>query len=214
MKTEMLPRWAVWPAVLAITLVLGWIDWATGHELNFFVFYFLPVGLAGWYLGLNASVFMAVTCALVWFGADALFSFLRGLEHNDPALLFPRHRMVGTENSCPAHCGEGEIGSLAPLTLGNQSPPGAPSHLRPLQEDPRCGGNLAASGGIHRRALRRPVLSWLLSRVRAKGPGGGRDHKSDEQIRGWRASALTVANPEREGQEKSDEQIIDGAAPV
>jgi hypothetical protein len=60
----------VWPAVLAITLVLGWIDWATGHELNFFVFYFLPVGLAGWYLGLNASVFMAVTCALVWFGAD------------------------------------------------------------------------------------------------------------------------------------------------
>lgn len=70
MKTPLLPRWAVWPAVLAITLVLGWIDWLTGHELNFFVFYFLPVSLAGWHLGLNASVFMAVTCALVWFGAD------------------------------------------------------------------------------------------------------------------------------------------------
>jgi len=57
-------------AVLAITLVLGWIDSLTGYELNFFVFYFIPVSLAAWFIGLGGSVIASVTCALVWFGAD------------------------------------------------------------------------------------------------------------------------------------------------
>ena len=72
MKTQMSRKWVAWPAVLTITLVLGWIDWVTGHELNFFVFYFLPVCFAGWHLGLGSSVIIAVTCALVWFGADMM----------------------------------------------------------------------------------------------------------------------------------------------
>jgi len=53
-------------------LVLACIDWVTGDELNFFVFYFLPVSLAAWYIGLGSSVIVAVTCALVWFGADVM----------------------------------------------------------------------------------------------------------------------------------------------
>jgi signal transduction histidine kinase len=72
MKTQMSTNWVVWPAVLAITLVLGWVDWVTGPELKFSVFYFLPVSFAAWYLGLGSSVVIAVTCALVWFGVDVM----------------------------------------------------------------------------------------------------------------------------------------------
>ncbi|OQW96384.1 MAG: hypothetical protein BWK77_04995 [Verrucomicrobia bacterium A1] len=61
----------LWAAALVITCILGWIDWQTGFELNFFAFYFLPVGLAAWYSGLGASVIMAVVSSVVWFEANA-----------------------------------------------------------------------------------------------------------------------------------------------
>ena len=57
---------------VACTLVLGVIDWATGYELNFFVFYFLPVWMAAWFVGVSGSVVIAVLSALVWSEADAL----------------------------------------------------------------------------------------------------------------------------------------------
>jgi len=72
MKTSISTKWVAWLAVLTIIPVLGWIDWVTGVEFNFFDFYLLPVSLAAWYLGLGSSLITAVTCALVWFGADVL----------------------------------------------------------------------------------------------------------------------------------------------
>lgn len=66
------PAW-LWIVNCGVTaLFLGWFDQLTGSELNFFVFYFLPVALAAWYVGLGAAVGLAVLCALVWFGADVL----------------------------------------------------------------------------------------------------------------------------------------------
>jgi hypothetical protein len=56
--------------VLGCTLVIGLLDWLTGYELNFFAFYFVPVSLAAWHLGLGASRFVAVTNALVWLAVD------------------------------------------------------------------------------------------------------------------------------------------------
>ena len=63
-------KWCVLSIV--ITLILGAVDWATGYYLNFFVFYFIPVFFAAWFLGLLGSVFLSILCSLVWFGADAL----------------------------------------------------------------------------------------------------------------------------------------------
>ena len=40
----------VWVGVLFCTVFFGLIDWQTGFELNFFVFYFLPVAVAAWYI--------------------------------------------------------------------------------------------------------------------------------------------------------------------
>jgi hypothetical protein len=52
--------------------VLGSVDWLTGYELNFFVFYFLPVSLVAWLFGFPLAVVVAVLSALTWFGADVL----------------------------------------------------------------------------------------------------------------------------------------------
>lgn len=71
MKKE-LPAW-LWVTIIGlIVFVLGLVDWLTGFELNFFVFYFLPVSLAAWFLNLYASMIVAIFCAMVWIGADFL----------------------------------------------------------------------------------------------------------------------------------------------
>ena len=67
-----LPKWA-WATIAVLgVLVLGLVDWQTGYELNFFVFYFLPITVAAWFLGLGTAVALAVLSALVWSGADTL----------------------------------------------------------------------------------------------------------------------------------------------
>ncbi|MCX6356153.1 MAG: hypothetical protein NTZ78_14815 [Candidatus Aureabacteria bacterium] len=68
--------------VVACAISLGWIDWQTGYELNFFVFYFLPVCIAAWYIGLGASVIIAVLCSIIWFSAD----ILSGNRYSSPVI--------------------------------------------------------------------------------------------------------------------------------
>ncbi|MBU4200697.1 MAG: DUF4118 domain-containing protein [Verrucomicrobia bacterium] len=67
-----LPTWLWATTAGAGVLVLGLMDWLTGYELNFFVFYFMPVLVGAWFLGFGSSVALAVLSALVWFGADFL----------------------------------------------------------------------------------------------------------------------------------------------
>jgi hypothetical protein len=67
-----LPSW-LWATITGVgVLVLGLVDWLTGYELNFYLFYFLPVSVGAWFFGLGASVSLAVFSAIVWFGADLL----------------------------------------------------------------------------------------------------------------------------------------------
>jgi hypothetical protein len=66
------PKW-LWGLVAFVgVILLGITDWLTGYELNFFVFYFIPVSLAAWFIGIGASMCLAVLSAMVWFGADML----------------------------------------------------------------------------------------------------------------------------------------------
>lgn len=67
-----LPSWLLSVLIFAGVVGLGCVDWITGYELNFFVFYFLPVSVAAWFLGFSNAVAVAVLSALVWFGADLL----------------------------------------------------------------------------------------------------------------------------------------------
>ena len=67
-----LPVW-LWATIAIVgVLVVGFLDWLTGIELNFFVFYFLPVAVSAWFIGLGFSVAIAVFSVLVWFGVDVI----------------------------------------------------------------------------------------------------------------------------------------------
>ena len=58
--------------LIVLSFVLGTIDWISGYELNFSVFYFIPVSLAAWSFGALGSVAFAVFCSMIWYGADFL----------------------------------------------------------------------------------------------------------------------------------------------
>lgn len=57
---------------LAALALLGWIDFRTGYELGFFVFYSAPVGLAAWYAGRWPAVIVALGASFTWWLADRL----------------------------------------------------------------------------------------------------------------------------------------------
>jgi K+-sensing histidine kinase KdpD len=59
-------------ASVAILLALGWLDYATGYEFGFFIFYFIPVSITTWYAGRWSGLAMALASALAWFLSDLL----------------------------------------------------------------------------------------------------------------------------------------------
>jgi hypothetical protein len=59
-------------AATLLLLVLGWIDFVTGYEFGFFIFYFAPVSIAAWWGGRRAGLAMAMAAALAWYLSDRL----------------------------------------------------------------------------------------------------------------------------------------------
>lgn len=57
-------------ASLLTLAAVSYIDLVTGYEFLFFVFYFVPVGLCGWYLSRAATLAMASLSAASWFFID------------------------------------------------------------------------------------------------------------------------------------------------
>jgi len=62
-------KWATLFVVILVALI-GVADWRTGYEISFFVFYFLPVCMAAWFLGLAGAITTSVLCRIVWATAD------------------------------------------------------------------------------------------------------------------------------------------------
>ena len=52
--------------------VLGWLDYITGYEMSFFVFYSVPVGIAAWYAGRWPAIGVALGATITWLLADYL----------------------------------------------------------------------------------------------------------------------------------------------
>jgi len=57
---------------IATLLLLGWIDYLTGYEFGFFIFYFIPVSIAAWYGGRKPGIAMACASAICWYLADRM----------------------------------------------------------------------------------------------------------------------------------------------
>ena len=62
----------IFAGCLLLLLLVGWLDYITGYELGFFVFYTVPIGLAAWYLGRWPGIWLALGATIAWWLADAL----------------------------------------------------------------------------------------------------------------------------------------------
>ena len=71
-KLERCSRRTLMLACLAILVVIGAIDYLTGYEVVFAVFYLLDVGLASWFVGRRAGMLMSVLSAVVCIGGDVV----------------------------------------------------------------------------------------------------------------------------------------------
>ena len=70
--TKTIPKW-LWAIISAgCILVIGEAHWLIGYELNVFVFYFIPIAIGAWFIGLGTSMSFAILSALVWFWTDSL----------------------------------------------------------------------------------------------------------------------------------------------
>ena len=59
-------------ASLANLLVLSYIVYLAGYNFLFFIFFFIPVSLCGWYLGRVSVVCMAIVSGVSWCVVDIL----------------------------------------------------------------------------------------------------------------------------------------------
>jgi hypothetical protein len=57
---------------LSTLLLIGWLDYITGYEFGFFIFYFIPVALAAWYCGYRDGICIAIVSAVCWYFSDRL----------------------------------------------------------------------------------------------------------------------------------------------
>lgn len=57
---------------LGLMLGVAWLDYLTGTELAFSIFYLAPIALVSWFSGRPVGVGFAVAAALLWWGAEVL----------------------------------------------------------------------------------------------------------------------------------------------
>lgn len=55
---------------LLVLLLIGWLDYITGYEFGFFIFYFIPVSIAAWFCGKSSGLFIAFASAFCWYLSD------------------------------------------------------------------------------------------------------------------------------------------------
>ena len=63
---------AIWIWAFVSILTIGIIDFSLGYEFSSFLFYFLPVGIIGWKLGLLPSILASTVSAVAWIAVDSL----------------------------------------------------------------------------------------------------------------------------------------------
>src|ERR1039457_3809892 len=76
-----------WQCILILTglevlVVVGRIDYLSGYEMLFSVFYLLEVALAAWFVGKGFGLLMSVLSVLVWIGGDVA----AGARYSNPLI--------------------------------------------------------------------------------------------------------------------------------
>ncbi|MBN1411523.1 MAG: hypothetical protein JW969_11815 [Spirochaetales bacterium] len=68
--------------VIALITGLAFLDFLTGYDMGFFIFYFIPIILSAWFLKRSFSILIAVVSSLVWGTVDFV------VQHPYSHLLF------------------------------------------------------------------------------------------------------------------------------
>jgi hypothetical protein len=55
-----------------VLLLIGWLDYITGYEFGFFIFYFIPVSISAWFAGRRSGLVIACASAICWYLSDRL----------------------------------------------------------------------------------------------------------------------------------------------
>jgi hypothetical protein len=55
---------------LITLLIISWLDFITGYEFGFFIFYFIPVSMSAWFSGRQAGLLMGCMSAACWYLSD------------------------------------------------------------------------------------------------------------------------------------------------
>jgi hypothetical protein len=57
---------------IALLLLIGLVDYFTGYELGFFVFYFIPIAISAWYVSRSWAILISIASAITWFLVDLI----------------------------------------------------------------------------------------------------------------------------------------------
>jgi K+-sensing histidine kinase KdpD len=63
-------RWIIKAATILSLVVVGYLDYVTGYEFAFSLFYFIPVLLCAWHFGRFAILSMALASGMTWWFVD------------------------------------------------------------------------------------------------------------------------------------------------
>ena len=55
---------------LITLLIISWLDFITGYEFGFFIFYFIPVSISAWFNGRQAGLLLGCMSAACWYLSD------------------------------------------------------------------------------------------------------------------------------------------------
>ncbi|MGC9966863.1 MAG: ATP-binding protein [Syntrophobacteraceae bacterium] len=55
-----------------LVFFVGFLDYVTGYEMDFFLFYFIPIAISAWFVGIWAAVFFVLLSVATWLFADML----------------------------------------------------------------------------------------------------------------------------------------------
>ena len=84
---ERLEKWNkfLWVELgLGLIITIGLLDFATGFEYSFSLFYLLPIVVVVWFVNKKTGIVFSVLAAIVWFMAD----YLSGKEYSQPIIFF------------------------------------------------------------------------------------------------------------------------------
>ena len=67
---EKIPKTAILVISVSLVMIVGFIDYLTGYEIAFSIFYLLPVALVSWFDKKSHAVIVSILSAAVWLWAD------------------------------------------------------------------------------------------------------------------------------------------------